>query len=175
MGVVALGFLRGSELGYICGIMMVIGHGFASPYLFAMAYCLYLNSHSRLMVNRNMTIPLMTGLMFGLITLNIGVPPSLGLWSEVLMTKASCFMYGWVWPGLFFIFLFGVLYNLYLYVSCTHSKFIATFGFLEIHSMAPMFQVVGISYGSFLSLDLFHLYFLCIPLITSSINTNEQK
>ena len=157
MGVVTLGFIRGSELGYICGIMMVFGHGIASPFLFAMSFWLYCNSHSRLMVNRIITLPIVAFLLFALVSLNIGVPPSLGLWSEVLITIASCFMMGCVWPFLVLLFLFGVLYNLFLYVSCTHAKFINTAGFLGLGVQAPMLQAITISYGSLFSLDLFHL------------------
>ena len=38
MGVVTLGFLRGRELGYSCGFIIVLGHGLRSPFLFAFAY-----------------------------------------------------------------------------------------------------------------------------------------
>jgi len=55
IGVVTIGFIRGTELGYSCGIMMVLAHGLCSPFLFAIAYWLYLNSHSRLMLNNSST------------------------------------------------------------------------------------------------------------------------
>ena len=53
MGVVTLGFIRARELGYTCGVIMVFAHGLSSPFLFAYAYWLYLDSHSRLIVNNN--------------------------------------------------------------------------------------------------------------------------
>ena len=38
MSVVTIGFIRGSELGYSCGLMIVMSHGFCSPFLFAFSY-----------------------------------------------------------------------------------------------------------------------------------------
>jgi len=53
MGVVTLGFVRGTEMGYSCGMMMILGHGLVSPFLFAFSFWLYRASHSRLLVNNN--------------------------------------------------------------------------------------------------------------------------
>jgi NADH:ubiquinone oxidoreductase subunit 4 (subunit M) len=38
MGVVTLGFIRATELGYSCGLIMVLGHGLSSPFIFAFSY-----------------------------------------------------------------------------------------------------------------------------------------
>lgn len=86
MGVVRVGFLCGTELGYTCGLIMAIRHGLCSPILFAYSYWLYESTYSRLSLNNPRSFPNILGGMFALVTLNIGVPPSLGLWSEVFMT-----------------------------------------------------------------------------------------
>ena len=38
IGAVTLGFIRGTEMGYSGGIIMVLGHGIASPLLFAFSF-----------------------------------------------------------------------------------------------------------------------------------------
>lgn len=38
MGVVRLGFIRGTEMGYTRGLMMVLRHGMISPFMFALSY-----------------------------------------------------------------------------------------------------------------------------------------
>ena len=38
IGVVSLGFLRGLEVGYHCGVLIIVGHGLVSPFLFAFCY-----------------------------------------------------------------------------------------------------------------------------------------
>lgn len=38
MGVVTLSFMRGTPIGCSSGVMIVIGHGFCSPFLFVIAY-----------------------------------------------------------------------------------------------------------------------------------------
>lgn len=38
MGVVILGFIRGTELGYSCGLMIVLAHGLRSPFIFAYSF-----------------------------------------------------------------------------------------------------------------------------------------
>ena len=53
MGVVTIGFISGSEFGYSCAFLIVIGHGLCSPFIFAFSYNFYEASHSRLMVNNS--------------------------------------------------------------------------------------------------------------------------
>lgn len=55
IGVVNLGLLSGTEIGYCGAVLISIGHGLCSPFLFAFAYDLYRASHSRLLCN-NMII-----------------------------------------------------------------------------------------------------------------------
>lgn len=51
MGQITVGFVRGTEVGYVCGVIIVIGHGICSPFLFSMAYCMYVGTKSRLLLN----------------------------------------------------------------------------------------------------------------------------
>lgn len=77
MGVVSVGLVTGSELGYHCGLVMVIAHGVCSPLLFGMAFYLYTNSSSRLLVHNRglLRTPIAVSIIFALLAVNIGVPP----------------------------------------------------------------------------------------------------
>lgn len=87
MGVVTVGVVVGSELGYLRAFLMVVAHGLCSPLLFGVAYRFYQARHSRLLIaNRGrLASPLVTLVLFLLLAVNLGVPPFLNLWSEVLM------------------------------------------------------------------------------------------
>lgn len=38
MGVVTMGFVSATEVGYACAIIIIIGHGLTSPFLFLVSY-----------------------------------------------------------------------------------------------------------------------------------------
>ena len=87
MGVVTIGVVRGSELGYLSSVIMVVAHGVCSPTIFALAFLVYSSSHTRT-ISRNKGIlgtPIMSFFLFLTLAINMGVPPSLNLWREVLM------------------------------------------------------------------------------------------
>ena len=79
MGVVTIGFMRGTETGYSCAIMMVVAHGLCSPFLFSFAHWIYETSHSRLILNNSNSWPIRKGVFMILISANMGLPPGLGL------------------------------------------------------------------------------------------------
>jgi len=81
MGVVTVGVAVGSELGYLCAVLMVVAHGVCSPLLFAIVFRLYLHRHRRLLTaNRGrLSAPLGVLMLFFLLAVNIGVPPFLNL------------------------------------------------------------------------------------------------
>ena len=79
MGVVLLGLLSCNELGYSCGLIMVTAHGLRSPFVFRMAFWIYSSTHSRMITNNTRAWPVMVGMLAGLVSLNIRVPPRLRL------------------------------------------------------------------------------------------------
>jgi len=87
MGVVTVGVASGRELGYLSAVIIVVAHGVCSPLLFALAYRYYLVSHRRLLTaNRGrLSSPITTLGLFLLLAVNIGVPPFINLWREVLI------------------------------------------------------------------------------------------
>ena len=124
IGVVRVGFVSGSELGYCCGILMVIAHGICSPLLFGVAFFIYENRHTRVLAqNRgNLATPLVTFFVFILLAVNIGVPPFLNVWSEVLMFTALFRLISWRVPFIIPLAFFAVLYNIVIYVILAHGK-----------------------------------------------------
>ena len=153
MRVVNLGFISGLEIGYTCALIMCISHGLRSPFLFAQSYWIYLGSHSRLLINAASICPLTMASLIWLTTMNIGVPPRLGLWSEIFMVTRTIKFMNTSIPLLLFMFFLGAIYNLYLYTSCAHTKYSPTLkGQVRL---IPIVQVVFLRYGSFICLDLF--------------------
>ena len=77
MGVVTVGFVTGRELGYCCGMVIVIAHGVCSPLLFGVAFYLYENSHTRVLRHNrgNVYSPTVALILLCLLVVNIGVPP----------------------------------------------------------------------------------------------------
>nr|YP_003433820.1 NADH dehydrogenase subunit 4 [Flaccisagitta enflata]BAI68186.1 NADH dehydrogenase subunit 4 [Flaccisagitta enflata] len=124
MGVVTMGVVSGFEMGYKSALMMVIAHGVCSPFLFGWGYSLYLSSHSRVItVNKGqMSDPKMVFIGFMLLAINMGVPPFLNLWSEIIMFIVTSEMWkmslGWLMVAAFM----NMLYNMFLYVSVGQSK-----------------------------------------------------
>ena len=156
MSVVTLGFIRGTEAGYTCGVMMVFRHGLSSPILFAFSFLLYESSHSRLLLNNTMAWPLLISGLFTLVRLNMSVPPRLGIWSEVLMTMTVIAYANWAFAFLLLILFLGVVYNLYIYSSCMHSKY-SRFSKVTDTMIYPIIQSAFYGYSSFFCLDLFHI------------------
>ena len=171
ISVVSLGFIRGSEIGYVCGLIMVLSHGLCSPFMFALAFWLYENSHSRLLMNNNRPWPVIILRLGCLITLNIRVPPRLSVWAEVFMTIRTLNLIRSALPLIISLFFLNALYNLSLYTGCAHRKFRIANKTVESANLFPLIQVIFLGYSSICCLDFFHLYFNFIILTPSSVNT----
>ena len=155
MGVVTIGVVRGYEVGYKCAILIIIAHGVCSPFLFSLAYYLYSSSHSRV-ITRNkgsISFPIAIFFCFMLLAINMGVPPSVNLWREVLMFLA---LLNFIRSSLFFLFIvafLGVIYNLYIYIRVSQSK--ESF-FVKLESlMWPFLNSIFLSFGLFWMLNFF--------------------
>ena len=64
----------------------------------------------------------MRSLFFLLIAINIGVPPFVNLWREVMMFTALLPLWTGAWPAVGAAALLGVAYGLFAYVRVTHGK-----------------------------------------------------
>jgi len=159
IGVVTLGFISGREIGLTCGLIIVIGHGLSSPFLFAHAYWIYTCSLSRLIINNSSPNPLLMVRIFGLVTLNIGVPPRLNVWAEVFLSNSLLSFMRSSLPLFITILFLGGAYNFFLYTSCIHGKFPMYFKSIEPMHQFSIYQVVFYGYSAFFCLDFFHVYF----------------
>lgn len=124
MGVVGVGVVAGRELGYYCAIVIVIAHGICSPLLFGLAFYLYSGRHTRLLSqNRGgLSTPLVCFFIFSLLAVNMGLPPFLNVWAEVLIFSALRILMLWSLPFLLASAFFSVLYNLVIYIILAHGK-----------------------------------------------------
>jgi len=156
MRAVNLGFLSGTELGYICGIIIIFHHGLVSPILFAFSFSCYLKTHSRLLVNNRTMSPAALTSLFILITLNMGLPPCLGAWSEVTLAMSLLSIFSHSLLIIILIFFLGAVYNLYLYTSCCHHKF-SHIG-IQPAFLLQVLLITFLSYNSFRIVDTLHPY-----------------
>jgi len=124
MGVVTMGLVIGNEIGYSSSLVIVVAHGFCSPILFALAYIVYCSSHRRTIFNNKglLRVPLVSIVLFLLLTINIGVPPTLTFFRELLMITILIGKLEFIAMLRIVIFFLRALYNLILYVSLSQSK-----------------------------------------------------
>ena len=155
MGVVTIGVVRGNEIGYKCALIIVIAHGVCSPFIFSLAFYLYSCRHSRVIsCNKgSISFPLIVLWIFILVAINIGVPPSINLWREVLIffTLVEIIKFSIIF--LIVIAFLGVVYNLFLYVrirQCKESFFLKVDGVLW-----PFFNSIFLRFALFLILNFF--------------------
>ena len=83
-------------------LMMLVAHGIASSGLFYMSFVSYSRTHTRslyLDVNRLWSSPPSSSLWVGVVLLNIGIPPTLNFFSELLLVGVSLqHAKGWLLP-----------------------------------------------------------------------------
>ena len=153
--IVTVGLVRQQKIGYSAATIIVIAHGVCRPSIFALANNLYRNSHTRLIVinKGNISTPLIIVISIIIIRANIGVPPSINLWSEVIAITSLISLF--LWRLIFFIpiALLAVLYNLFLYVSLIHGKNIKNKTFLLLNQNLSIIRRVFWCY--FLTLSIF--------------------
>jgi len=121
MGVVTLGALSGTELGYWVACGMLVGHSLLSPLLFMLAYELYICSGSRSFLygfssSASFCSLWILGFCCGL---NFGLPPFLNFWVEVSLFSVQ----GGLWSvsvlPLVVVAFLTYLYSIFFYVlSC---------------------------------------------------------
>merc|ERR1719334_1445954 len=109
MGAGTVGVVRGFEIGYKRAVIIVIAHGVCSPFLFFLAYYFYCARHSRVISSNKglVSFPMAIISCFLLLAINMGVPPSINLWSEFFI---------------FVIAFLGVIYNFFIYVRISQRK-----------------------------------------------------
>jgi NADH:ubiquinone oxidoreductase subunit 4 (subunit M) len=158
-----VGFMCFNLLGYLGGLLIIIGHGLCSSCLFLLARLGYdlVGSRSLFLVKGFIVFfPSLSFWWFVFICANIAAPTSLNLVSELFLfirILGHC--------NYFFFFL-GVLsffcgvYSLYLFTSVNHGFFFESFGYFVFLKVSVLFSIFfhffPLFFG-FLILDVFLL------------------
>nr|YP_009489704.1 NADH dehydrogenase subunit 4 [Falcidens halanychi]AWH02140.1 NADH dehydrogenase subunit 4 [Falcidens halanychi] len=125
MGLMLGGIMSKSVWGFNASLSMMVAHGLCSSGLFALANHTYMGTHTRsLYLNKGAIsiFPAMSMWWFLLCVCNMGAPPSLGLFSEILLfTVVISFFWGSVITVAALAF-FAACYNLYLFCATQHGK-----------------------------------------------------
>nr|YP_073358.1 NADH dehydrogenase subunit 4 [Graptacme eborea]AAT98399.1 NADH dehydrogenase subunit 4 [Graptacme eborea] len=126
MGLVLISLLSMTYWGWKGALMMMISHGLCSSALFVLAsQCFDMTNSRSLLILKGggmNVIPKLTFWWFMFCIINMGVPPTLSFYSELLMFSSILSMNKWyVIPLLFMMFLSG-LYNTSLYMTSQHGK-----------------------------------------------------
>jgi len=104
MGIALFGIVSSYFVGGVGGIFMLVAHGVCSSALFSILYLSYVRIHSRriALVKGGLVVYPLLGLWWFMFSVcNIGVPPSLGFFSEVFIVVGGI---GFDFITLFFLF-----------------------------------------------------------------------
>merc|ERR1712090_111143 len=102
----------------------LIAYWFTSTILFALAFDVYVWSHTRV-INTNkgvLGLPVLAFIIFILLAINFGVPPTINLWREIFLFVRILNFSLFTIPFLLIAALVGFLYNVFLYVSLSQQK-----------------------------------------------------
>nr|AZL93226.1 NADH dehydrogenase subunit 4 [Eurytoma sp. ZJUH_2016013] len=126
MGMMLLGLVSMTVLGFLGSLIMMIGHGFCSSALFFMVNLFYERTKSRnLLMNKGMMffMPNLIMWWFMFCVVNMAAPISLNLMSEMLILMSLFF---WLWKLMFFlgiVMYFSAMYSLYLFSYIQHGNY----------------------------------------------------
>jgi len=140
MGVVTLGALLASEVRWGTSLGIIVSHSFISPLLFSACFCLYCSSHSRSLVYNFLgastsSFTLISAL---LLCINIGTPPFLRFWLEVVLYLRICDSFLLGGPILLFVSFFVYFFSIWLYLCCfSRSKSHRLFSVFSIYPYLP--------------------------------------
>nr|AZL93085.1 NADH dehydrogenase subunit 4 [Amblyjoppa sp. ZJUH_2016002] len=118
MSILLAGLLTLNNWGVSGSIMMMMAHGLCSSGLFCLVNINYERVYSRSMLINNGMInifPSLSLMWFLLCSSNLSFPPSLNLWSEIMLINSLII---WEKKNLFLLFIlmfFSACYSLYLY------------------------------------------------------------
>lgn len=161
MGLIVVGLLSGSVLGYLGAVLMMISHGFRSPGLFSMANFNYEVTGSRnIFFQKGVSFlyPYRSFFWFFLLASNMAAPPSLSLVSEVIVCVSILKLGEVLFFVVFFATFFSAGYNLYLY-SCQQGRSALLVGFGR--SMSSSFVLSSYMHVFPAYLSVFAVFLLC--------------
>nr|YP_010584116.1 NADH dehydrogenase subunit 4 [Aphidius colemani]UZT28761.1 NADH dehydrogenase subunit 4 [Aphidius colemani] len=125
MSVLMASMMTMTQMSFYSSIMMMIAHGLCSSGMFCLVNMNYERTHSRsLMINKGMLMmmPSMTLWWFLLSTSNFSAPPSLNLFSEVMLLNSLILWNKMIMPILFIVLLISTSYSIYLFAFSQYGK-----------------------------------------------------
>lgn len=131
---IIVGFISFREMGLIGALLILVAHGFISPFLFLGLNYIYEVFNSRrvfLLKGIIVFVPIFCLFWFFGVILNIGFPSFISFFSEILITIGLRFLRIVDWFFILVFFFFCGVYNIYLYVLPSHggSFFVDSFNF----------------------------------------------
>nr|YP_009564649.1 NADH dehydrogenase subunit 4 [Hoplasoma unicolor]QAY81946.1 NADH dehydrogenase subunit 4 [Hoplasoma unicolor] len=126
MSLVLSGLLTLNYFGMWGSLLMMLAHGLCSSGLFCLANIMYERTHSRsLYLNKGMLnfLPNLSLWWFLLLSSNMAAPPSLNLFSEIILINS---LVGFNYMNMFcvsIISFFSAVYSLFLYSYSQHGEF----------------------------------------------------
>ena len=131
MGLVVIGLFRGTVVGYMGAVLMIVAHGFSSPGIFSLINFNYEVTGSRslsLQKGVGLLYPLVSLFWFLLVAANMSAPPSLNLFAELLACVSILKLGFLLFLVVFFVTFLSASYNLYLY-RCQQGDSLGFIGF----------------------------------------------
>nr|YP_003434435.1 NADH dehydrogenase subunit 4 [Chaetoderma nitidulum]ABM69279.1 NADH dehydrogenase subunit 4 [Chaetoderma nitidulum] len=163
MGLMLGGLMVKSVWGFSASLSMMVAHGLCSSGLFVLVNHVYKNSHSRSMIMNKGMMTMYPGMAlwwFLICVSNMAAPPSLGLFSEILLFTV---IVGFFWGSVFLVVMlafFAACYNLYLFCVVQHGKV-----FFYYNSFVGGETMMSMMY-SFMHWLPLNLFFMVIPVVS---------
>nr|AFN27600.1 NADH dehydrogenase subunit 4 [Diadromus collaris] len=140
MSILMNGLMTLNNWGFSGGLLMMLGHGLCSSGMFCLVNINYERLHSRsLLINKGMInyYPSLSMMWFLLCSSNLSFPPSLNLWSEIMLLNSII-----IWNKMMILLLMMLLflsasYSLYLYSFSQH-------GLIKLHMYIKNINIKGI-------------------------------
>ena len=118
IGIISIGILRGSIIGLLGGLLIIISHGLVSSGLFYLVNEIYKQTNRRIIfVNKGLInlIPSISIIWFIICVYNSGAPISLNIVREIFLLIRLISWYKYLFIFLFFYCLFRFIYSIYLF------------------------------------------------------------
>jgi len=127
-----IGLIRFSLYGLYGSLLMIVSHGFVSPLMFFLMTYVYNFKYSRsIMVIKGliMVLPLFCFFWFLRCSLNLGLPPFMSFYSELIVFSSLLFLSFFDWFFIILTCFFTGVYCIYCYVVISHGDRVYNFFF----------------------------------------------
>ncbi|YP_009048973.1 NADH dehydrogenase subunit 4 (mitochondrion) [Pomacea canaliculata] len=134
MSLVLAGLFSNNPWGWMGALIMMIAHGFCSSALFMLANCVYEKTHTRslyMVKGLLLSLPILSLWWFLFSAINMAVPPTINLLSEIMIFPAMMLFLKYLTLCLILMSFLAAVYSMYMYTLTQHGgnpKFLAPYG-----------------------------------------------